>query len=230
VTRALHVGIFGGTFNPIHRGHLAIAEEVRKAIGLDRVLLIPAGRPPHKTGQKIPPAKHRLEMVRLSVRGHPDLEVSDLEVRRRGKSYTIETVKALQRIYPKGTEFYLILGLDAFMEFPTWHLPDALKARCHLVVVSRPGFLFADLIRLDFLSKTDPKPLRELDRGRRVRHELPLTPYTRLVLIRVKAHDVSATQIRDHLSGGKRLKNLLPPLVESYIIKNHLYDGTAHSS
>ena len=153
----MRVGIFGGTFNPIHRGHLAIAEEVRKAIGLDHVLLIPAGRPPHKTGQKIPPAKHRLEMVRLSVRGHPNLEVSDLEVRRRGKSYTIDTVKALERIYPKGTEFYLILGLDAFMEFPSWHHPEALKARCHLVIVSRPGFLFAELIRLEFLRKTDPR-------------------------------------------------------------------------
>jgi len=230
VSRALRVGIFGGTFNPVHRGHLAIAEEIRKAIGLDRILLIPAGRPPHKSGQKIPPAKHRLEMVRLSVREHPNLEVSDLEVRRRGKSYTIETVKALEREFPKGTEFYLILGLDAFLDFSTWRSPDELKARCHLVVVSRPGFLFADLLRSNILSPPDPKPLRELDQGRRDRYELPLTPATRLILIRVKAHDVSATQIRDHLFGGKRLKNLLPPLVESYIIKNHLYEGATHSS
>lgn len=230
MTRPLRVGIFGGTFNPIHRGHLAIATEVRKAIGLDRVLLIPAGRPPHKRGQKIPPAKHRLEMVRLSVRNHPGLEVSDLEVRRRGKSYTIQTVRALQRRYPKGTEFYLILGLDAFMEFSTWRFPDELMGRCNLAVVSRPGFRFSELVRLDFLSKPDPKALRELDQGRRIRIDLPLTARTRLVLIRVKAHDVSATQIRDHLSGGKRFKNLLPPLVESYIIKHHLYDGVTHSS
>jgi len=230
MTRPLRVGIFGGTFNPIHRGHLAIAEGVRKAIGLDRVLLIPAGRPPHKTGSKIPPAKHRLDMVRLSVRAHPDLEVSDLEVRRRGKSYTIETVRVLERNYPKGTEFYLILGLDAFMEFHTWRSPDELKARCHLVVVSRPGFLFADLPRLDIPGNADPKPLRELDQGHRRRYELPLTPDTRLILMRVKAHDVSATQIRDHLCGGKRIKNLLPPLVESYIMKHRLYERTAHSS
>lgn len=227
---ALRVGIFGGTFNPIHRGHLAIAEEVRKAVGLDRILLIPAGRPPHKTGQMIPSAKHRLEMVRLAVRGHPDLGVSDLEVRRRGKSYTIDTVKTLERNYPQGTEFFLILGLDAFLDFSTWRSPDELKARCHLVVVSRPGFLFADLIRSNDLRRPDQKPLRALDRGRRDRYDLPLTPATRLILIRVKAHDVSATQIRDHLSGGKRLKNLLPPLVESYIIKNHLYGGAIHSS
>ncbi|MBI3611176.1 MAG: nicotinate-nucleotide adenylyltransferase [Nitrospirae bacterium] len=226
----MKIGIFGGTFDPIHSGHLAIAEEVLKTIGLDRVLLIPAGRPPHKKGRKVLPAQHRIEMVRLAVEGHPGLEVSDLEITRRGKSYTIETVKALERNYPKETEFYLILGLDAFLEFSSWRASDELMARCHIVVVSRPGYRFSDLSRLDFLGRMDPEWLDELDAGRRFRRDLPLSAGTRLILIRVPAHDVSATQIRDHLSGGKRLKNLLPPLVESYIIKHKIYSRATSSS
>ncbi|HEY5595511.1 MAG TPA: nicotinate-nucleotide adenylyltransferase [Nitrospiria bacterium] len=226
----MKIGIFGGTFNPIHQGHLAIAEEVLKTVGLDWVLLIPAGRPPHKKGRKVLPAKHRMEMTRLAVQGHARMEASDLEITRRGKSYTIETVKALERNYPKGTEFYLILGLDAFLEFSTWRSPKDVMARCHIVVVSRPGYRFSDLSRLDFLSRTDPEWLNELDAGRRSRLDLPLSAGTRLILIRVTAHDVSATQIRDHLSGGKRLKNLLPPLVESYIMNHSLYRRATNSS
>jgi nicotinate-nucleotide adenylyltransferase len=226
----LRVGIFGGTFNPIHQGHLAIAEEVLKTVGLDWVLLIPAGRPPHKKGRKVLPAKHRLEMVRLAVQGHARMEASDLEITRRGKSYTIETVKALERNYPKGTELYLILGLDAFLQFSTWRSPEELMGRCHIVVVSRPGYRFSDLSRLDFLGRPDPASLNELDAGRRFLQEMPLSAGTRLILLRVAAHDVSATQIREHLSGGKRFKNLLPPLVESYIMNHGLYRRATNSS
>jgi nicotinate-nucleotide adenylyltransferase len=237
VKKVLRIGIFGGTFNPIHQGHLAIAEEVLKTIGLDWVLLIPAGRPPHKKGRKVLPAKHRMEMARLAVQGHARMEASDLEITRGGKSYTIETVKALERNYPKGTKFYLILGLDAFLEFSTWRSPKELMARCHIIVVSRPGYRFSDLSRLDFLGRTDPERLNELDAGRRSRLDLTLpaggqdlSAGTRLTLIRVTAHDVSATQIRDHLSGGKRLKNLLPPLVESYIMNHSLYRRATKTS
>jgi len=226
----LRVGIFGGTFNPIHRGHLAIAEEVQKALGLDRVLLVPANRPPHKGGLKIPAAKHRLAMVRLAVRGHAGLVVSDLEVRRRGKSYTLDTLKALQEQYPERTEFYLILGLDAFLEFSTWREPEKIVSSCHIAVVSRPGSRFSDLAQQPFLKEIDPAALRGLDAGRRSRYDYPLTRKTGLILLHLTDYEISATRIRDHLSGGKRLKNLLPPLVESYIIKNHLYEGTAHSS
>ncbi len=221
--KELRIGIFGGTFNPIHQGHLAIAEEVRKSVGLDRILLIPAGRPPHKNGRKVLPAKHRLEMARLAVQGHAKMEVSDLEIARGGKSYTIETIKALGRHYPDGTEFYLILGLDAFLEFSSWRSPEEVAARCHIIVVSRPGYRFSDLSRLPHLDRADPARLNELDAGRRLRLDLPLSAATRLILIRVMAHDVSATQIREHLSGGKRFKNLLPPLVESYIMNHGLY-------
>jgi nicotinate-nucleotide adenylyltransferase len=226
----LRIGIFGGTFNPVHEGHLAIAEAVRRSLRLDRVLFIPAGRPPHKKGRKILPARHRLEMVRLAVQAHAGLEVSEMEIRRPGKSYTIETVKELERQYAKGTRFYLILGLDAFLEIFTWRSPEELLSRCNMVVVSRPGYRFSDLAQLDFLKPLDSPALNALDKGRRSRYDQRLGPDTRLILIRVPPHKVSATQIRDHLSGGKRLKNLLPPLVESYIIDHKFYRRVTNSS
>jgi len=223
VSVRLQIGIFGGTFNPVHEGHLAIAEEVRKTLGLDCVLFIPAGRPPHKRGRKILPSRHRLEMVRLAVRDHIGLDVSELEIRRPGKSYTIETVKQLERQYPKGTRFYLILGLDAFLDISTWRSPNDLLSRCNAIVVSRPGYRFSDLSKLDFLGAINRVALNELDKGRRSRYEYRLPSQSRLILLHVTPHNVSATQIRDHLSGGKRLKNLLPPLVESYIIDHKFY-------
>ena len=227
---APQIGIFGGTFNPIHQGHLAIAEDVLKTVGLDRILFIPAGRPPHKKGHKILPPGHRLEMVRLAVQDHPGFEVSDLEVGRSGKSFTIDTVESLEKSHPKGTRFYLILGLDAFLDFSSWRAEKELRSRCHFIVVSRPGFRFADLGRLPFLKGVSPESLRELDAGGRLRHDHPLSPRTQMILVRVTARDISATEIRSHLSGGKRLKNLLPPPVESYIIRQDLYGRITNSS
>ena len=227
--RVLRIGVFGGTFDPIHRGHLAIAEEVLKKIGLERILLIPSGRPPHKKSKGILASFHRLAMVRLAVQGHPGLEASDLEIARRGKSYTIETIKALAKIYPRGTQYYLILGLDAFLDFCSWREESYLRSRCHIIVVSRPGFRFLNLLRLPFLKSIDPESLKTLDRGRRSRYDHRLTFKTQLILFRVKVrHDLSATQIRTHVKAGNRLKNLLPPRVESYIINFNLYNGNHH--
>jgi nicotinate-nucleotide adenylyltransferase len=218
----VRIGIFGGTFNPIHRAHLSIAEEVRRALRLGKVLFIPAGDPPHKKDMWMIPARHRLSMVQLAVKGHPHFEVSDLEVKRPGKSYTIETVRALKRAYPPGTEWYLILGLDAFLEFPSWRLARRLLTQCHFVVVSRPGFRFRDVKRLLYFKDADPLELNRLDRGLKKRCEFPTGPSTRLILLRIRPREVSATAIRNHFGGGKRKRNLLPRMVESYIMTHHL--------
>ncbi|MBI3995237.1 MAG: nicotinate (nicotinamide) nucleotide adenylyltransferase, partial [Nitrospirae bacterium] len=208
--KGLRIGIFGGTFNPIHNGHLAIAEEVLKTVGLDRVLLIPANQPPHKADREIPSARHRLAMVRLAVEDHPGLDVSDLEISRPGKSYTIDTLNALRRRYPKEAEFYLMLGLDAFLEFSTWRSPQKILQGCHIIVVSRPGSRFSDLGQIVFLKGIPSGILREMDAGRLFRYDYPLTPKTGLILLHRTDYEISATRIRDHLSVGKRLKNLLP--------------------
>lgn len=222
--RVLRIGLLGGTFDPIHQGHLAIAKEIFKKVGLDRILLIPSGRPPHKKFKEILASSHRLAMVRLAVRGQAGLEASDLEVKRPGKSYTIETIKALAKIYPRGTSFFLILGLDAFLDFCSWREHRKIRSRCHMIVVSRPGFRFSNLPQLSFLKSINPEPLKALDRGRRSRYVYPLSPKTELILFRVRArYDLSATRIRSHVKGGKRLKNRLPKQVKSYIIKHNLY-------
>ena len=219
----MKIGIFGGTFNPIHQGHLAIAEEVRSAVRLEKILFIPAGDPPHKKDQEVVPARHRLEMVRLAIQNCPHFEISEMEIQRTGKSYTVETVEALKTAYPTDTEWFLILGLDAFLDFPLWREPDRLLTLCHFIVVSRPGFHFRELRRLPFLQSADPGQLTRLDEGRGDSHRLALSPYTRLILLRVGSWEVSATGIRSHLSGGKRRRNLLPRSVESYIMSHQLY-------
>lgn len=226
----MKIGIFGGTFNPIHQGHLAIAEEVSKALELDRVLLIPANHPPHKPGGGIVAAAHRLEMVRLAVEGRPELEACDLEIHRPGHSYTIDTLKSLEQEFPPDTEFFLIMGLDAFLEFPSWREEETIRGRCHIVVVSRPGFRYSDLLRMKFLRGMDRPALEGLDAGRQARYDFPLSPATTLILIRVTAYDVSATQIRAHVLGKKRLKNLLPPQVESYIMRHRFYSRASDAS
>ena len=219
----MRLGIFGGTFNPIHQGHLAIAEEARRAIGLDKVLFIPAGHPSHKKDEEVIPSHHRLEMVRLAVRDHPHFEVSEIEVRRSGESYTVETIEALKAAYPAGTDLFTILGVDAFSHFPAWREPNRLLTLCHFIIVSRPGFHFRDLIRLPYLQSADPAKLTELDEKREERYTLSLSPSTDLILLRVGARVVSASEIRSYLSGGKQKRNLLPLPVESYIIRNRLY-------
>ncbi|HEY4485571.1 MAG TPA: nicotinate-nucleotide adenylyltransferase [Nitrospiria bacterium] len=225
----MKIGIFGGTFDPVHNGHLAIAEEVRSALNLDRVLLIPSYRPPHKS-KEVTPALHRLAMVRLAVEGHPGLEASDLEVVRRGKSYTIDTVRELEGRYPPQTPLHLIMGLDALLEFSSWREPKDLAERCDLVAVFRPGSRFIDLREAGLPCAPDPRALEELDAGRRSKYELPMTSRTQLILLRVATHEDSATKIRSVLSSGASLKNLLPAPVESYIMQNNLYGRETHSS
>ena len=219
----MKIGIFGGTFNPIHEGHLAIAEEVRNAVGLDKVLFIPAGVPPHKKDQEVIKAIHRLEMVRLAIENRPHFEVCDLEVERAGTSYTVDTVETLKKSYSEETIWFLMLGLDAFLGFNSWREPERLLDLCHFVVVSRPGFRFIEISRLPFVKSASSEKLARLDSSDESRSEFDLGISTQIILLRVQAWEVSATEIRSHLSGGKRRRNLLPLPVESYIIKNQLY-------
>jgi len=217
------IGILGGTFDPIHKGHIAIAGAVQKKVGLDRVLLIPSNRPPHKTDRKILPAKHRFAMVRLAARPHRYLEASGIEIHSPGKSYTIDTLKALRKKVALSTEFYLILGVDAFAEILSWRAPREIIKRANIVVVSRPGFRFSSVMKLPFLTVPLKGRFLELDQGSRKLVEVSTTAHTRVIFLRVPLRDISATQIRRLRLRKEPLKNLLPGPVDSYIIKNNLY-------
>ena len=131
------IGIFGGSFNPPHLGHILAVREFREKLTLDRVLLIPAATPPHKTlTANSPAADHRLEMTRLAAAELPFAEVSDIELRREGASYTADTIEALRRVYPQD-EFFLLMGTDMFLSFDTWYQPERIAAQATIAVAHR---------------------------------------------------------------------------------------------
>jgi len=214
------LGILGGTFNPIHYGHLAAAEEIRDRLKLDRVLFIPSYLPPHKLEEDVPSAVQRMEMVRLAISGNDHFEPSDLEIQRGGTSYTIDTVKALRHTY-HGAELYFITGLDTFLEIQTWHEWEKLLTLCCFVVLSRPGYRFDDLMRIDFM-KSAEKELIALDRGEK-KHALIRSGMFTIVLETVPLYDISSTDIRERVKVGRSIKYHLPEAVEIYIMKMRLY-------
>jgi nicotinate-nucleotide adenylyltransferase len=195
------VGVVGGTFDPIHLGHVAMAEAAADCAGLDRVLLLPASVPPHREAAAAP-AEDRLAMTRIAVAGHPRLDVSDLELRRAGPSYTVDTLRTLARKRP-GDELYLVLGWDAARDIRSWHLPEEVTRLARLIVVSRPGYpspTTADLAAAGI----DP---------------------ARTVLCDVRTPDVDATDIRRMVRAGASLEGLLHPGVEAYLQSRRLYDA-----
>ena len=139
----MRLGIFGGTFNPPHIGHLIVIENVRDQLHFDKVLLIPSANPPHKQDSSLASALDRYEMTKLAIQENTALEVSPLEIERRGPSYTIDTLSALAALYPK-TDLTLVIGNDNFIEFGTWKSPDEILAMADLVVMNRSGFAMPD--------------------------------------------------------------------------------------
>lgn len=214
------IGVLGGTFNPIHYGHLAAAEEVRDRLKLDRVLFIPSFFPPHKHEEDMPSAVQRLEMVRLATSGNPSFKPSDIEIKRGGRSYTIDTIETLRQAYP-GSELSFITGLDSFLDIRTWNQWDRLLTLCCFVVISRPGYRFADLMKMDFLKSAEDE-LAKLDQGD-LTHAVVRSGTFTICLEMVPLYDISSTDIRKRVQSGASIKYLLPDAVETYIINNKLY-------
>ena len=211
------LGLFGGTFNPIHYGHLRAAEEVCEALALNRLWFIPAGHPPHKTAQGITPFEVRLEMSRLAVGGHPVMSVSDLEGRRPGRSYSIETLRQIRQEVGPAWELYFILGLDAILEIATWKDYKDLFALSHFVVLDRPGY---DRRRLGEVLLREVHPLfRPLQGERSFQHPSG----HKVVLQETTLMDISGTGIREKVRQGRSIRYLLPEAVREYIITHKLY-------
>jgi nicotinate-nucleotide adenylyltransferase len=219
----MRLGLLGGTFNPVHNGHLAIARQTREALALDRILFIPTNDPPHKPYQSLAPAKDRYEMVRLAVGADTAFAISDVELRRAGKSYSIDTVRLLQQEYGVQARLYFMIGLDAFLDFPSWREPDALLALCSFIVISRPGLSFQALATLSLLPPISQQSLADLDRGCSSELTVPMGAQS-LICLQLPPSDVSASAIRSKIKQGLPTANLLPPAVESYILQHHIYD------
>ncbi len=215
------IGILGGTFNPVHCGHLAASEEVLKRLRLDRVLFVPASVPPHKTDEDLPSPGQRLDMVRLAIAGNPSLTLSDIEVMRGGPSYTIDTVRSLRSVHP-GADLFFITGIDSFLDIRTWHEWEQLLSACAFVVLSRPGYHFTDLIKLGFLDRSFDE-LALLDSGKVRETAVRTARGWEIHLEAGFSSTISSTEIRRRVREGHSLKYLLPDAVEHYIITNGLY-------
>ena len=198
----LRIGILGGTFDPIHLGHLAIAEVARDRLDLDRVILIPAGRPWLKSGQRVTPADHRLAMVKLAVEDRPGLEVSSIEIDRPGPTYTVDTLSELRKELGNEVEIYFILGMDSIRELRRWYEPEKLFDMCTVVAVSRP----------DSADVSSGEIEREFPAAR-----------GRIKTVRGPMLDISATDIRQRLAKGRSVSDSVSPSVEQYIREHGLY-------
>jgi nicotinate-nucleotide adenylyltransferase len=211
------LGIFGGTFNPIHLGHLRAAEEVREAERLDEIRLVPAALPPHKKVAGLASAVHRLRMVELAVAGVPGFRASGIEVMRAGASYSIDTLRAVRTEVGPATRLVFVLGLDAFRDLHTWKEHAAIFDLCDVVVVTRPPAP-PELTREEI-----PLAAREAfwyDSGSEVfRHPSGHV----LKLQRITALDISAVSIRASVAAGRSIRFLVPPAVEAYIAEHGLY-------
>jgi nicotinate-nucleotide adenylyltransferase len=218
----MKLGLLGGSFNPVHDGHLAIARHTREALELDQILFIPTGHPPHKPNGGLAPAQDRYEMVRLAIAPDPAFAISDVEIRRPGKSYSIDTIRQLQQEYGPHTQLFFLIGLDAFLDFPSWRDPRTLLELCSFVVLSRPGLSFRSLSTVSLLPPIPYPSLADLDAGRVFRIEAQIGGQ-RLICLKQPPCPISASDIRARIRQGLPVANLLPPLVESYILRHHLY-------
>lgn len=202
----MKIGLLGGTFDPIHIGHLIAAEEVRVQLALDKVLFIPARQSPLKQDRLSSPVEDRLAMVEMAVGSNPFFEVSRIEMERDSPSYTIETVRFLLERSGPGTSIYFLVGLDQAMALPSWKDPLPLMEICRLVFLSRPGWPSLDFESLE----------RHIPRARE-----------RILLIEVPAIGISSTEIRKRVSRGFSIKYLVPEAVEEYVLSNGLYTAAS---
>lgn len=214
------VGILGGTFDPIHLGHLRLAEEARETLGLGELRLIPSGQPPHRDAPATP-AEDRLAMARLAAQGNPGLVVDDGEVRARQKSYTVPTLERLRAELGPGRPLVLILGADAFEGLPSWHRWQSLFDLAHIAVANRPGFAPHGRRWPGTLSPA----LEEACRGRLGKEPdvLAASPAGRVVAFDMTPLAISASLIRDLLKNGHSARYLLPESVLNYIQAHRLY-------
>lgn len=194
------IGVFGGTFDPIHLGHLIIASELKHAVDLACVLFVPAGRPPHKTDQSIGNDDHRLAMLHLALDGTPGFAISTVDLERPGPSYTTETLKLLSQINPDA-ELIFLMGEDSLRDFPTWHKPERIVEQAEVAVATRPGI------------ESEPSDVYEKVPNAR----------GRIHMVEVPEIGISSREVRRRASEGLPISYLVPREVEMFILEHGLY-------
>jgi nicotinate-nucleotide adenylyltransferase len=217
-------GLFGGIFNPVHMGHLRVAEEVLESFDLDRIFFIPSAIPPHKETLGLAPAADRFEMIARAIAAHPEFVVSDAEIKRQGRSYTIDTVRHFRKILPENTPIYLMIGSDAFFEIDTWKAFTSLFDRIPTIVMRRPGpdgrrdARFREKIA-EILTTNVSTDYRFFED----RSVFECPGKQPVFLFNVTALDISSTRIRDMVRQGRSIRFLVPDSVNGYIQSRGLY-------
>ena len=198
----MNIGVFGGTFDPIHIGHLLIAEEARLRLGLSQVIFVPAGEPWLKEHRIISPGEHRLEMIQLAIAFNAFFRASTVDLERPGPSYTVDTLTDLRRELGEEANFYFILGLDALAELPSWREPERIVQVCHLVAARRPEVKDLDLEALE--------------------RSIPGISH-RVIILDNPLIDMSSSEIRERVAAGLPITDLVPDAVARYIREQGLY-------
>jgi len=214
----VRTAILGGSFNPIHYGHLLLADDLLERLGFDRLLFVPAGVPPHKPTATLAPAADRYAMVTLAVADHPRFEVSDLELRRSGPSYTVDTLDALATA---DQSLFLIVGSETFLDLLSWRAPRRIAELARLVVVPRAGSVFDPEVA------AAQKVLREIGATRFVVFEEGAVPDDGVLVVHATSLPISASDLRRRAREGRSLGYRLPPAVGQYIRSRRLYGGSA---
>ena len=199
----MKIGIMGGTFDPIHLGHLATAEAVREIFSLDEILFIPAARPPHKLGKNVTAENHRLQMTILATQSNKFFRVSDMELKRKGLSYTLDTMDELHKIFGNSTELFFIIGADSLADLFKWHAAKELVAKCHFIATTRQGVDVNFSAVEKFFGEVAKEHIHRV---------------TTLGL------EISSTDLREKVRLGRSIKYLVPEAVEEYILREKLYD------
>lgn len=197
------IGLMGGTFDPIHYGHLILGEQAAEQLGLDVVLYVTTPTPPHRLDEEITDARHRFEMTRLAVQGNDRFECSDIEMQRVGSCYTVDTVRDLRGSVEPNTCIYVLVGADEAAALPGWRDPHEIKKMSTIVVANRPGFETEQVVDL-----------------------LPDGLGAGIMPLRMPGVDISATTVRERVRKGQSIRYLVPEPVRRYIIDNRLYGGS----
>jgi len=198
----MKTGILGGTFDPVHTGHIMVADVVKDELGLTDVVFMPAGKPWLKAGASVLPAEHRLNMVRMAIAGKSCFKASTMEIERKGPTYSVDTMAEMRREIDDKDELFFIIGWDNLMELPRWHQPERLISLCRLVAVPRVGFPFPDLASIEA--------------------SIPGISQ-RVIMLDKPQIDISASAIRQRVRQGLSISHLVPEAVEKYIKENGLY-------
>lgn len=215
------IGLLGGTFDPVHNCHLLVARQAQRALALDQVIFIPSGAPPHKSGESLAPAHHRLSMVQRAVADLPDFTVSDVETNEPETSYTIDTIRTLRETV-KG-KLWFIIGLDAFLDIEGWKSADALLASMNFLVLSRPHVPFSRVTSLTLFPPLPLSQLERLDEGQQQRLDHPIGAQTTITFLRTDPCEISSSTVRERIRKGEDVAGWLPLPVHSYILEHKLY-------